>query len=135
MNSYPSLKRRLGAIAYDWLLCLACIFVFTGIIVTFNKGLAISSAQKPFYVFGLLLLIFYYFIGFWWHGGQTPGMKVWHLRLVSDVNPPQKMSLYIRLFTVIGTAGLTLFTALSNKDRVCFHDKISKTHLIFSPEK
>ncbi len=135
MNSYPSLKRRLGAITYDWLLCLACVFIFTGIIVTLNKGLAISPSQKPFYTAGLLLLVIHYFVGFWWHGGQTPGMKVWHLRLVSDVNPPQKSSLYIRLFSVIGTAGLSLLTALGNKNRICFHDKISKTHLIFAQKK
>lgn len=132
MKSYPSMRRRFGAIAYDWLLCLACIFVFTGILVTVNKGAPISASQKPFFIIGILLIVVYYFVGFWWHGGQTPGMKVWYIKLMSDVNPPRKSSLYLRFFCVVATFGLTFLSGFSNKERRCLHDTLSKTHLILN---
>lgn len=135
MKSYPSMARRFAAIAYDWLLCLACIFVFTGVIVIFNQGLSITPQQKPFFTIGILFIIFYYFVGFWGKGGQTPGMKVWHIKLLPDVNPPKKSSLYLRILWVTLTGGLVLLTGFSNKERRCLHDKLSKTHLVLLVKK
>ncbi|MGY0399159.1 MAG: RDD family protein [Ostreibacterium sp.] len=126
-----SMGRRLGAMLYDWLLCFACLFVFVGITVTLNKGNAVSSQQQPFLTLGLLGVIFIYFVGFWRQGGQTPGMKVWKIRLTADSPPANVNKLLLRFLVVLLTLGVAIIPGFFRADKKGWHDIISKTSLRF----
>lgn len=129
MDNRTTMKRRLAAVFYDWLLCLACLFVFVGIAVTLNQGSAMTEKQQPFLTMGLLGVIVSYFVGFWRQGGQTPGMKVWKIRLVADQPPATVSKLLIRFFVVFFTAGLAIGVGFFRRDRKGLHDLLSKTSL------
>ncbi|MBS9781076.1 MAG: RDD family protein [Gammaproteobacteria bacterium] len=124
-----TIKRRLGAMLYDWLLCLACLFVFTGIAVTLNKGNPMSPQQQPFLNIGLIGVVFAYFIGFWRQGGQTPGMKVWKVTLVADQTPASVDKLFIRFMIMFITFGLAIVPCFFRPDKKGLHDIVSKTSL------
>ncbi len=130
-NKLPivTIKRRLGAMLYDWLLCLACLFVFTGIAVTLNKGNPMSPQQQPFLNIGLIGVVIAYFIGFWRQGGQTPGMKVWKVTLVADEMPASADKLFIRFMAMFITFGLAIVPCFFRPDRKGLHDILSKTSL------
>ncbi len=127
--SVVSIKRKLAAMLYDWLLCLACLFVFTGIAVTLNKGNVINTHQQPFLNLGLLGVVIAYFIGFWRQGGQTPGMKVWKIYLVSDEIPATTNKLFIRFMVMLLTSGLAILPCFFRSDKKGLHDLLSKTSL------
>lgn len=124
-----SMRRRLAAILYDWLLCLACLFVFVAIAVTLNQGYAMTPQQQPFLSVGLLGVVCAYFVGFWRQGGQTPGMKVWKLQLVANQPPATVNKLLIRFSVVLFTAGLAVLWGVFTPDRQGLHDKLSNTSL------
>lgn len=128
-NHRVTMKRRLAAAFYDWLLCSACLFVFVGIAVTLNQGSAMTEKQQPFLTMGLLGVIVAYFVGFWRQGGQTPGMKVWKIQLVSDQPPATAGKLLIRFFVVFFTVGLAIGLGFFRQDRKGLHDLLSKTSL------
>lgn len=125
----PTLFRRFAAMFYDWLLCLACLFVFAGIAVTLNQGHPMSEQQQPFLTLGLFGVVLAYFIGFWRQGGQTPGMKVWKIKLFADKPPASVEKLLIRFFVVLLTAGLAVCVGGFRKDKKGLHDLLSKTSL------
>lgn len=128
-SDIPSLKRRFGAIFYDSLLCAACLFVFAGIAVTLNQGNSMSSQQQPFFNLGLLGVVMAYFIGFWRQGGQTPGMKVWKIRLVADQPPAEVNKLMIRFAVILLSLGVAYIPAFFRQDKQGLHDILSKTSL------
>lgn len=124
-----SIGRRLGAMLYDALLCMACLFVFTGIAVTLNQGNSMTAQQQPFLNLGLFGVVLAYFVGFWRQGGQTPGMKVWKIRLVADTPPADVNKLLIRFIIILFTGGLAVLTIFFRKDNKGLHDILSKTTL------
>lgn len=128
-NNIPSMRRRLGAMFYDWLLCTACLFVFVGIAVTINQGNPMSDKQQPFLNAGLCGVVMAYFIGFWRQGGRTPGMKVWKIHLTADAPPADIYKLIIRFFVVLGTFGLSVLVGFFRSDKRGLHDILSKTSL------
>lgn len=128
-NNNPGAFRRLGVMFYDWLLCSACLFVFTGIAVTFNQGNVINAQQQPFFYIGLFGVMLVYFIGFWRQGGQTPGMKVWKIRVTADTPPASVDKLAIRFFVVLLTVGLGILPIFFRRDNRGLHDILSKTTL------
>lgn len=84
------LWRRLAAAAYDGLLLVALWLTATLLAsVTqdlFGLGHSVHWARGlQIYLFILGLLMFGWF---WTHGGQTPGLKAWQLRLQRDDGSP-----------------------------------------------
>ncbi|TVR62338.1 MAG: RDD family protein [Candidatus Competibacteraceae bacterium] len=83
------LPRRLAAIAYDGLLLAGVLFGATalalGVAVAMVGGEAFKAHNpltgNPFFSTYLLLVCFFFYGGFWIHGGQTLGMRAWRLRL------------------------------------------------------
>lgn len=84
-----SLPRRLAAIVYDALLLLGVLIGATalvlGLTVAVVGGAAFRAhnplAGNPFFQTYLFLVCFFFYGGFWTHGGQTLGMRAWRLRL------------------------------------------------------
>ena len=83
------LPRRLAAIAYDGLLLIGVLVGATALALGLAVALLGGEAVKlhnplqanPFFQTYLLLVCFFFYGGFWTHGGQTLGMRAWRLRL------------------------------------------------------
>jgi uncharacterized RDD family membrane protein YckC len=83
------LPRRLAAITYDVLLLAGVLFGATalalGVAVAMVGGEAVKTHNpltgNPFFSTYLLLVCFFFYAGFWIHGGQTLGMRAWRLRV------------------------------------------------------
>ncbi|MCK9608870.1 MAG: RDD family protein [Methylomonas sp.] len=135
----PGFLRRIGAVVYDALLLLAVWFFATAILLPFNSGQAFSADQYffPFY----LLAVSYFFYGwFWTHGGQTLGLRAWKIKLVnSDDAAVNWYQVSIRFFAGMlswACLGLGFVWCIFDKKRLCWHDRLSKTRLVFlSSEK
>lgn len=87
--SSAKLPRRLAALVYDGLLLVGVLFAASGLalgLAVLAQGSALVAAQNPlignpFFQTYLLLVCFFFYGGFWVHGGQTLGMRAWRLRL------------------------------------------------------
>ena len=87
--SLAGLPRRLGAIIYDGLLLAGVLFGATALALVVAVAIIGGEGFKahnpltgnPFFSTYLLLVCFFFYGGFWIHGGQTLGMRAWRLRL------------------------------------------------------
>ncbi len=85
----PALSRRLAAVFYDSLLLTGLLLAATalalGMVATILGSEAVMQHNpltgSPFFSTYLLLVCFFFYGGFWVHGGQTLGMRAWRLRL------------------------------------------------------
>lgn len=147
------LWKQFAAMFYDSLLIVAILFVGTAALLPFNQGEAVSG---PLFHLYLILLVFIFYCGFWSKSGQTLGMKVWKLKIITYYGfyPPWPIS-FLRLFTTIVfpltflvvnhlllliedtylIVGITLFIFLAGYLAKLFkpytlHDQISQTRII-----
>jgi len=92
-----TLGRRLAAMFYDSLLCIALMFVTTGFYMMVSKAVIGSATYKamndsgqtihdPLLSAVLFVTLFTFFGYFWTRTGQTLGMQVWHLRVQTEDN-------------------------------------------------
>jgi uncharacterized RDD family membrane protein YckC len=90
---------------------------------------------RPLFQFYLLIIMGYYFIWFWTHGGQTLAMQTWKMRLVSAENGEKltkKQAITRYLFALIGNFffGLGIIWALFDRDHQFLHDRLAGTRII-----
>src|SRR5690554_4263260 len=79
------LMRRLAAIGYDCLLLLGLEMIAAAVwLPAFGDQPAAEHPLYRLYQAYLLLVAFAFFIGFWLKGGQTLGMRAWHIRLIAS---------------------------------------------------
>ena len=125
-----SLIKQFAAMVYDGLLIFAVLFFATAVALLFSHGEAIES--NIWFSLYLLFTVFTYYAWFWQKSGQTLGMKVWKIRLVSDSggNPGWAVC-YLRLVCALLSLlclGLgywwRLFTPYT------WHDRLSHTRVI-----
>jgi uncharacterized RDD family membrane protein YckC len=132
-----SLLRRLGACIYDAFLAFSFAF-FMGLIYIAIFGIESTQYNHKnlvFYQFYQSFFILFYFIFPWFKSGQTLGMKVWKIRLISKNNKQITfMQCLIRFFSAIiswALFGLGFLYALINAKNLTLHDKLSKSYLIY----
>lgn len=134
MNSPPGLLRRLSALFYDTLLLLAVLFVGTAVLLPFRGGQALAAGE-PVYGTYLLLLSFLFFGWSWTHGGQTLGMRAWHMRLQSrEGGPVSWKAAALRFFAALlslSCLGFGFWWALWDEEKRCWHDRLAGTRLIW----
>ncbi|QQS55950.1 MAG: RDD family protein [Candidatus Competibacteraceae bacterium] len=83
------LPRRLAAMGYDGLLLTGVLFVAAALALGLTViliGSAVFETHNPlpgnpFFRSYLLLVCFFFYGGFWVHGGQTLGMRAWRVRV------------------------------------------------------
>jgi len=147
------LWKQFAAMIYDSLLIVALLFVATGILLPFNQGEAITG---PLFHLYLVLIVFIFYAGFWKKSGQTLGMKVWKIKIITDYGTYPAWSIgFLRCFLSIVfpmvflvlndffdffndiyiITGITLIIFLSNYLNRLFkpytwHDKLSQTKVI-----
>jgi len=136
-----SLLKRLGAMLYD-----ALLFGSAVLVVGFLSMLAITSLMgienvqrgglfaKLFFIY--LLAFGYFFFGwFWTHGGQTLGMRAWKLEVITlegqPINWTQALFRYIYSLISWIPLGAGYLWMLVDKNKLTFHDRISKTAIVY----
>ena len=124
-----SLLKQFLAMLYDSLLIIAILFFATAILVLFNQG---EAVQGPFFTFYLLMVIFFFYSGFWHKAGQTLGMKVWKIQVINEYgyNPSWQISFLRLTFAILSLAcfGLGYFWRLFTP--YTWHDRLSQTRVV-----
>jgi uncharacterized RDD family membrane protein YckC len=77
-----NLIKQLAAMLYDGFLVFGVLFFASALALLFNQGEAIES--NPLFSLYLLLTLFTFYAWFWNKSGQTLGMRVWKIRIVSE---------------------------------------------------
>ena len=128
----------MAAVCYDALLLLAVLFLATALALPFNAGQAFAGGQFAYPIY-LLAVGFGFYAWFWTHGGQTLGLRAWKIKLRTiDGQLPTWRHAAIRFLAGLlswACLGLGFFWCLIDKNRLCWHDYLSKTRLIFQEEK
>lgn len=152
------LFRRLAAIFYDCLILLFAVYMPSSIAVVAIRHKGLEPGNHLWQIY-LVLITFIYFAAFWTYGGQTLGMKAWHIRLRrTDCGPATVWQALLRFLAVAaplllaglvyslpqdGTAraaladaclailGLSFLWSLIDRDKRTWHDRLSETHLVF----
>lgn len=124
-----SLIRQLAAMLYDSLLIFAILFVAVGITITLNQGAAVN----PPLVYGFLVIVIFIFYGWFWNrSGQTLGMQVWKIQIVSESggHPSWTNGFQRLVFAMVSIAcfGLGYWWRLFKP--YTWHDKFSQTRVI-----
>jgi uncharacterized RDD family membrane protein YckC len=125
-----SLIKQLAAMLYDSLLIFAILFVATAVLLIFNQGEAIES--NPSFNLLLVFILFTFYAWFWQKSGQTLGMRVWKIRIVSDLggNPGWGTS-FLRLgFAVVSMLCFGLGYLWRLFRPYTWHDRLSQTRII-----
>ena len=147
------LWKQFAAMVYDSLLIISLLFIATAILLPFNQGEAITGSLFHLY---LILVVFVFYAGFWKKSGQTLGMKVWKIKIITDYGTYPAWSIgFLRLFLGIVfplvflvlndffgfitdtyvVTGITIIIFLCNYLNRLFkpytwHDKLSQTKVI-----
>lgn len=128
-----SLLQRLAAGCYD-LLLLAGILMLTSFVVIATRGGAAIPAGNLAYQAFLALQAVAFFIGFWASGGQTPGMRAWHIRVETiEGRSPPALTAGRRLAAALISAaalGLGFLWILFDADGRAWHDRLSRTRVV-----
>ena len=125
-----SLIKQLAAMVYDSLLIFSVLFAATAIALVFTGGEAIVS--NPMFNLYLIIVVFSFYAWFWTRSGQTLGMRVWKIRIVSEFggNPSWPVA-YLRLiFALISMACLGLGYLWRLFTPYTWHDRLSQTLII-----
>ena len=132
-----SLGRRFGAILYDSLLVFALMFLGTLPFIAMRGGEPVAAGD-PAYQLTMLFVAYAFFAGFWARGGRTLGMQSWGLRLETmDAQTPGFSRASLRFVSALLSwlpVGLGYWWQLWDKDRLCWHDRLSGTRLRFYPK-
>ncbi len=148
-NSAPKFRRRLLSLIYEFFLLLAVLMIAG---VVFHLVIRDTEAAyfMPLFQFYLLVVMGYYFIWFWTHGGQTLAMQTWKMRVVtaegSKLEMRQAIVRYllavaiVLLFSIagvllLGVAGVLFFGvgfmwALFDRDKQFLHDRLARTRIV-----
>jgi len=129
------LLRRLAALAYDGVILLGLAFFLTLVLVIFRGG-AIPPGSV-WYGLGLVGAGFAFFGWSWTRGGQTLGARAWNLRVETAAGKPlgwgNAALRFLAAWLLLTPPGLGFAWALWDRDRLCWHDRLSRTRVRYQP--
>lgn len=132
------LPRRLAAACYDLLLLCGVLMTTSLAVVILRGGGAVPAGNLGYRLF-LLAQVAGFFILFWWRGGQTLGMRAWHIRVEDADGEPLRLSAATGRFAAallsIGALGLGFLWALRDPARRTWHDLIAGTRVVRVPRE
>ncbi len=130
--------RRMGAVLYDTLLVFSVLLFATIPYLIFSGGKAIDSGNNFFQAY-LLMIGVLYFIVPWKIRGQTLGMQSWKIKLVSESGEQISWGQAFKRILFSGLswlpAGLGFIWSLFDREKLAWHDRLSKTKLIHYVKK
>jgi uncharacterized RDD family membrane protein YckC len=136
-SARAGLARRLASLAYESLVMLALLLVGSLLFLLASPNAA-ATAMRPLFQAYLLAVMALYCTWFWTHGGQTPPMRAWKLRLVRrDGAALTWRDAGLRLLLAlpsVALAGAGLLWALVDRDRQFLHDRLAGTRIVRSVE-
>jgi uncharacterized RDD family membrane protein YckC len=121
---------------YDLLLLAAVLFVATALVLPFTGGQAVGPHHWIYTVY--LLAVTSLFFGWsWTHGGQTLGMKAWHLKIRTieggSINWRRAAIRMLAACLSLGSLGLGYLWILVDRDSLAWHDRLSGTRITREP--
>ena len=142
----PRLLRRLGAMLYDGMLIGALLLLAMALVVialgslqgweNFDPG---GLRRHPLYIAYLCCIPLLFFGWFWTHGGQTLGMRVWRIQVVTlDGGPLGLRQAMLRFCSALlswAALGLGFLWVLFDRERMAWHDRLSGTRLVLVPKR
>lgn len=154
-NSQPtqipaSLPRRLGAIVYDSFLLFAVLFAANLPLIAFQPDHeAIEENEKmhesvllgdgALYQLYLALVIILFFYWFWRMNKSTLGMQAWRLTIEgldgSSVTFGQAVIRVVVSVLSWLAFGAGFLWILIDKDKLAWHDKASRTRIVYTPKE
>jgi len=131
------LGRRFGAILYDSLLVLAVLFLGTLPFIAATGGDPVAPGNR-LYQLTMLLLCYFFFVGFWSGYGRTLGMQSWRLRIETEEGrKPDVAQSSVRFLAALLSwlpAGLGFWWQTVDRDGLSWHDRLSGTRLRYYPK-
>ncbi len=135
-NQPASLWRRLLALLYDLLPLLALWFV-AGILALLLTGGTFNPANRrhQYLIRALLLAVSAgYFVISWVRGGQTIGMRAWHLHLVGEdgraMRWPRAMLRFAVALVSAAAFGAGFWWALFDSQSRTWHDIATESRML-----
>ena len=134
------LLRRLVSWIYDAMLVTGVLFG-VALAAVLIYGDAIPAAGWAGALFQLILLasVGLFYAGFIAHGGQTPGMRAWRIRVLTDAHQPISLPLgLLRFFggwISLGLLGLGWLAVLWRSDGKAWHDRWTGTQVVLVPKR
>jgi len=133
----PGLLRRMGALFYDVLLLAAVLFLAAAVVLPLTGGEAVKP-YNPLFSAYLFMVCLLYFAWPWVRGGQTLGMKTWRLRAQRvDGGTLTWRNAVLRFLVALASwapLGAGFLWVLVDKDKMAWHDRLSKTVLVMEPK-
>jgi uncharacterized RDD family membrane protein YckC len=132
------LGRRVLAMLYDTVLLAGIVFLAATLVVVATGGHASADAvSRLAFQLYLLGVIFLFFGWFWTHGGQTLGMRAWRLRAVTanglPLNWTRAALRFFSAFVSLAAFGIGFLWMLADRDRLMWHDRLSRTRIVLLP--
>ena len=132
------LLRRFGAMLYDALLVVALLILASIPFIAVRGGQIVEPDDNLFYQLCMLLVIYLFFVGFWTRKGRTLGMQSWGMQLETDggqkVNMTTASLRFVAAIVSWLPLGLGFAWQLWDRDGLSWHDRLSRTRLIYYPK-
>lgn len=138
MINRPGLLLRLLVIIYDALLLAGVLFasyaLLFAITLLLPDNIADSRWIKHVQFASLLFVSFLFYGWFWVNGGQTLGMKAWHLFLIKEdgkfISWRQAGIRYLSALLSWAALGMGFAWIWVNRDKKTWHDWLSKSQIV-----
>jgi uncharacterized RDD family membrane protein YckC len=125
--------RRLASMLYEGLVVFSVLLIGFWLPQALLSAVGLVLTPRLLWLHVLLLLMFY-FVWFWLHGGQTLPMKTWKLRIANpDGTPPRPLQAVLRYLAAWPSVllfGVGILWALIDRDRQFLHDRIAGTQIV-----